>query len=617
MTAWLALLAGLLGAGPHLEAASVLEDPGGTLTFEDVQGRAAGDFRPLAPGGENQGYGTSTWWLRVRVRSDGASPLIVIPGGTNPWEADLYTDLGGEPPHHSGLGHPFAAREVAHPLVAFRLALPPGEEHQLWMRVTSRDTVTLAPRVWTEASFWKAATDRYLLDGLYYGLVLGLIAYNLVLYAVTRDRSYGWYVAFEVAMVLTLGAFDKYAFAFLWPWRPVWAARSELVIGALAVASGIAFAREFVGTREAMPRLDRALRALALVDVAISAASTRTDDGTWKTLACAAFVLSMALVWTAAARLARQRNEVNARVLVIAWAALIGGAVLGILSSLGTVSTIDGYQYMKLGSATEAVLLSVALASRLNALTRAREQTQRELLAAKSERLEALGRLVSGVAHEVGNPLNYALGGAEVLADRLGALERESAAPLSGLLQSARRSQQLVSAGLERIKTIVDNLRVYVRSREEATVRTDLCREVEQALDLARERIERGGVRVERALSTLPPVAGRPGEMHQVLLNLITNAVQAMPSGGLLRVSARAVAGQIELSVEDEGPGVDPANAERIFEPFFTTRSAEGGTGLGLAVSREIVLRHGGQLRVEGRGALPGARFVMSLPGAE
>jgi two-component system NtrC family sensor kinase len=97
------------------------------------------------------------------------------------------------------------------------------------------------------------------------------------------------------------------------------------------------------------------------------------------------------------------------------------------------------------------------------------------------------------------------------------------------------------------------------------------------------------------------------------MLNLIGNAIEAMPGGGRLRVAAHAGDDAVEVSLTDTGPGVAAADREKVFEPFFTTRAETGGTGLGLAVAREIVMKHGGTIRVDdGDGG--GARFVVSLP---
>jgi signal transduction histidine kinase len=130
---------------------------------------------------------------------------------------------------------------------------------------------------------------------------------------------------------------------------------------------------------------------------------------------------------------------------------------LAVLSALGVIRTLQGFPMLKLGSAIEAILLALALAGRINALRREREEAQRELLRSRIARLEAVSALVSGVAHEIGNPLNAARGGAEELARRLEAGDREA----------ARRAQALAMSGMSRIARILEQLRGHLRGEAE------------------------------------------------------------------------------------------------------------------------------------------------------
>ena len=604
-------------ATAHGGRAWVLEDRDDTLKrLEDVRdGPAAAGFRPLAKEGENRGFTSSVYWLRLRLKNAGRASSFILALGTIPEIAELHEDAPGARPRSSGSAFALQEREVRHPNIAFRLEIPPGERRLVWVRIRSHDTMMLDPRIWTETAFWESAARIQMRDGCYYGLMMGLIAYNLFLFLFTGSRSYAWYVVFQSMTGLVLAALDKYAFVFLWPSHPGWAARSEQIFGGLAVAFWIGFAREFLGTRKAEPRFDRALVVCMVAMLASTALGLWRENLPPKAVNSVQYLITVSICGAVVVRAAWHKGQVNARIFLVACAVMIVTALLAVLGTLGAFGAFDRFVAVKLGSAFEAVLLSVALASRINALRRERQQAQRELLAAKSARVEALARLVSGVAHEVGNPLNFARGGADELGERLDALAAGEP-ELAGRLEPARRAQRLVRSGLDRIKTILDNLRTYVRSRDVAEVPTDLGEEIDRALELARGRLERGGVRVEKEVAALPSISTRPGEMHQVLVNLITNALHAMPDGGTLRVGAGVKDGLIEVSVEDTGPGIEPANRELIFEPFFTTRASSDGSGLGLAVTREIVLRHGGQIRVEDRGTDPGARFVVSLPHA-
>jgi len=411
--------------------------------------------------------------------------------------------------------------------------------------------------------------------------------------------------------------------------------RSVPALELLSVSAGLAFARAFLDTRRLSWRLDAAMRVLAIAGLVLSAAWTIADPRAMAALGGNDFLdlairitsvvggvhllASIGVITVAAAVATVRTGSTNARVFLFAWLVLLAGTAMAALEALGLLTSLDGFVVMKLGSGLEAVLLSLALASRINALTRDRERAQREvldahtrLLAANTARSEALRRLVSGVAHEVGNPLNFARGGAEELAAQLDAIERG----VPGADSFARRAHKLVAAGLARIVLILDNLRAYLAVGDAEAVPTDLAHEIDQALELTGERLTAAGVRLEKQIATLPPVQARPGQLHQVMLNLIANAVEAMPGGGTLRVVARAGEREVEVSMTDTGSGVDVADREKVFEPFFTTRAETGGTGLGLAVARELVMKHGGAIRVEdGDGG--GARFVVSLPRAQ
>src|SRR5262249_47592156 len=162
---------------------------------------------------------------------------------------------------------------------------------------------------------------------------------------------------------MTQAAFDKYTLQYLWPDHPVWARRSEQVLACLAVAAATGFARAFLDPRRRLPRLDRAMRVLP-----IAVAAGRGGGGpAARGGARGALILGAIAVITAAAVHAAWIASRNARVFLVAWTVLLVGAVMTTLTALGVVAWQGGFQLMKLGSAVEAVLLSLALAGRINA----------------------------------------------------------------------------------------------------------------------------------------------------------------------------------------------------------------------------------------------------------
>jgi len=219
------------------------------------------------------------------------------------------------------------------------------------------------------------------------------------------------------------------------------------------------------------------------------------------------------------------------------------------------------------------------------------------------ERLSSVGLLTAGVAHEINNPL-------EGIGNYLKLLEREDADP-----QERKRHLEQVRHGFGRIREIVRDLLRFARPAS-GQGEADLARVVEDARKLARYSEPSRNVEVVvEGLDEPLRVVGDAGRLEQVVFNLLLNAATAMKSQGRIRIAARRTvdargAPEIELAVEDEGPGIPPENLGRIFDPFFTTTQ---GTGLGLSVSYGIVQAHGGTLAAENRPG-GGARFTIRLP---
>ena len=229
----------------------------------------------------------------------------------------------------------------------------------------------------------------------------------------------------------------------------------------------------------------------------------------------------------------------------------------------------------------------------------------------QTERLAELGTLASGMAHEIGTPMNVILGRAEFL-------ERKTKDP-----DTAKGLQTIVDQ-VERITRIMNQLLTFARRRPIARRPTDLNRVVEDALDMMRERFKRHSITVKTDLApTLPKADVDSDQIGQVLLNLVINALHAMEDGGTLRVRTAVVpvksqtgnhsADMIEISLSDSGHGIASEDLGKIFNPFFTTKDVGKGTGLGLTVVHGIVQEHGGHIHLESE-LQKGTTFHILLP---
>ncbi len=222
----------------------------------------------------------------------------------------------------------------------------------------------------------------------------------------------------------------------------------------------------------------------------------------------------------------------------------------------------------------------------------------------ESEKLSALGMLVSGVAHELNNPLTSVIGYAQLL------LEKDPDA-------DRKRMLGRVDSEASRARRIVQNLLTFARNHKTEKKPTDINAVLDQVLDLRAYELRVENIELVRRLSPgLSLVLADPHQIHQVLLNLLTNAehaVRAVPRRGRITVETTEREGRVRLAVTDNGQGIAAENLGKLFVPFFTTKEVGQGTGLGLSICYGIVREHGGRIHVESREG-EGASFVVELP---
>jgi signal transduction histidine kinase len=248
------------------------------------------------------------------------------------------------------------------------------------------------------------------------------------------------------------------------------------------------------------------------------------------------------------------------------------------------------------------------LEQRVEERTRALKEAQAKLI--QSAKLAAVGTLAAGVAHELNQPLMVIRGYAQELL----AGGRRS-------FEEMREDLGRIEAQTSRMAAIIGQLMEFSRRSEGRRGLTDLNEVVFQALALLGQQVRARNIVLTQDLQPgLPPVWADPLQLEQVLVNLITNARDAMEvwGRGVLQVRTRAAGdGRVAVSVTDSGPGIPPHLLKRIFDPFFTTKEVGKGTGLGLSICHGIVEEHGGEILVESPVAEGrGARFTVLLPAA-
>lgn len=217
----------------------------------------------------------------------------------------------------------------------------------------------------------------------------------------------------------------------------------------------------------------------------------------------------------------------------------------------------------------------------------------------RADRLSALGELAAGMAHEIRNPLGSIRGTAEIIREGIDPADKRY--EFAGILLKE----------VDRLNRVVQDFLDFARPPHVEHRRININEALRDLLVLTRTQAVKRGVRVELSPGELPQVPGDGEQLKQAFLNLMLNAMQAMPGGGKLTISTIPLEGEVQVRFADTGQGIPPESLEKIFNPFFTTR--QEGTGLGLAITHRIIQGHGGRIEVSSR-AGEGTTFTLVLP---
>jgi two-component system NtrC family sensor kinase len=235
------------------------------------------------------------------------------------------------------------------------------------------------------------------------------------------------------------------------------------------------------------------------------------------------------------------------------------------------------------------------------------EVAYRDLKAAQSQliqsaKMASLGELVAGIAHEINNPLSFAISHLDTARKSLSHVEEERSEhlPESSAQHWDRAKSRLheMSVGLERIRELVIKLRTFSRIDEGERKRVNVRECIESVLMILRHRLK-DRIVVDLLLGAPEELECFPGLLNQALLNLLANSIEAITGTGRIKIATSVLDGAYSIAVTDTGPGIPTAVRSRVFEPFFTTKPVGQGTGLGLSITYSIVEKHGGTILIE------------------
>jgi signal transduction histidine kinase/DNA-binding NarL/FixJ family response regulator len=624
----------------QVERMDLLRDPTRRLDLAQVRRPdIAAAFAPAAAGIPNLGVGRDAVWARFAVHNASGQPLPLLLALNDPRTAQVaFWALDGagrviSARRDGRFAHP-AERDRSHRWFLFDLPLATDATATVYLRVTSDMGRRLDLRLTDRLRLATADRTAYGWLGLFFGALLFMLAYNLLLLVQLRDASYFWLCTLIAGVGLWMADREGLLTTLTWRlWPEAWSGNQAGV--ALGLIGVFMFPVSFLRLREHAPRLRRMHIALAAAMACVPflyRVSPATGYGLSQALA---LLGGTAMLVSAALALRWQRRA--AFQYLLAWSPLLIAILLVALTNYALTPSLSSVWVLTYASVLlMLLLLSVAQADRVNALRRRAERAQAALaqneqrltelvaertreLAVQRDRAEAASRaktrFLANMSHDLRTPLNAVLGGADLLS-RSPRLDTEAQGHCGLIQRGGRHLLRLIEDLLDIARIEHDRLRPVLADLELKPMLEDLAAVTRRAAEA------RGlGFRAEFA-DDLPRRVRTDGRrLRQVLQNLLDNAVKYTDAGGVgLSAAPDPAAGPADdaaavlvFTVSDTGRGIAQADQERLFAPFEQYDHSRDGSGLGLAICRELAGVLGGELSLASAPG-HGSRFRFRLP---
>lgn len=597
-----------------------MEDKTGSLTIRDIL--HSPDFQVSETNIGSSTPTLSVTWVKFQVKNLTQAQYFLEVENPALDKLELYAvdEEGRITTQKTGDLQPASSRQVSTNVFLFRLNLPSGKINTYYIRYAGTEGHELPLRIATPEVIIRKAHDRDLANGIYFGIVLVTVLYNLGIFLMVRDRSYLYYVLFVLNFGLLQAELLGLNLEYFWPGWLYFNTQSLFIFGGLAGVFSINFLRNFLETKFRAPGLHNVgygIEALFFLTVLLAVFNTflPSSFALFNAYLISFIVILFSPYMILVGITIFRQGFRPARFFLIAWSIFLVGLVIFILKSNGFIHhSLFTNAVMQIGSGIEAILLSLALGDRYNMIKKEKEDTQEELnhelmteikerikaqdgLKSTNENLVKINTDLDNFVYTASHDLKAPIVNIEGLINDLKAHECYQNQDIKEVLD-------MMSISVERFKSTIYDLTEITKAQKNLEEDID-CIEIREVIDEIQlsiiHMIKQTGAEIKIELNECDTIMFSKKNFRSIMYNLISNAVKyrSPERKPLVKIIADDAENFIVIRVQDNGLGISDSHKDKVFSMFKRAHDHVEGTGVGLYIVKRVIENYGGRIELE------------------
>ena len=569
----------------------------------------------------NFGYSAALYWVTFAFSisestgNETQKDLALIFDYPHLDQIDIFRSKDGQPPAHwltLGDRYPFDDRVVKNRSFVVPETIHIDTTYRYWIRIDTQSSIQLHPAIWDKERFLEKELNQTIMYGMFYGILLVMALYNMFIGYSIKDKAYGYYVAYIFSFLILQCAINGDAFKYLWPTFPWFNSYAIPIAVFLSIAFSSTFSREFLQLEKHFKKLNSALIFLTTTSLLCISSFLFFEYQTVIAIAIWLALINTILILTSAI-FSLKHGFHYARLFLVAWVTLLISVVIMAFTPMGIFpSNWFTRHTAQIGSALEVVLLSLALAHRINRIKaeyRAIELRSKLLLEEKNEELRHALKLITKnnnlkdsflatISHELRTPMNGIEGSLQVIRDEV--KDNKIRNHVDDAANSATHMTQLVDSLLEYSELQSGNWKLQETSFELETTLSKIVPVIESEC-----KCKGISFQISQNIRINHQLIGDAPRINHILFQLLDNAVKFTHQGGItLEASSNEESDHYTLyfSISDSGIGIKDQQLNEIFDGFSQVDDSfsrqYGGLGLGLSLCKAIIDKMGGEIAI-------------------